>query len=858
MRALVPPENAEHTLNTIISISPIACVDPRYLPEAREQMGVKIPELETAPDGQVLDVEDEFIEGNVVPYVDEPTTQDIESLEALFAKADAILPSEDKPEFVPVNEGLTVDKDSGPKPAIESAVEEPQSSDNTSSIQRIAHSKYQSRMAEKFVSKFLYEADLAEKVVEGDDFHLKIHNEPYIPLVVEAHKLADDHYQLYLTHYIDMNGDLVHDGEMVFKVLSDGILQLDQTATQDAFRGGEHRVYNGGDRTFAKMFAMNIRAQGFGEAARTQLAQAAITHEEEPGFDPEEISLESPEEEEEVISESPQVEVTPNSPEPEEIQPSLLDDSSGIGDYVLDADGADPSWGNPEPTESVPTQEIAPPNPVPQEIVPLKPLRVNAQRGIVQQEREALITQARAMDLEQVAISLGLERYTSDKSKWHFGSHAISISANKGLFNDWHAHKGGSGAIDLVLHVNENWDFEQAVEWLTGESMVPVPSFQEAQAILEASQQPTVEPLVIPKTASANWGQVHTYLTQNRQIPADIVNQAFQQGSVFADERGNAVFTMQQLRQDSLTGEASNTLRAGAITGYALRGTGSDYKHITKGSSKADGWFLFHSGVNTQRIIITESPIEALSLAAMERNDHTLYLALNGNSPLPVEQLQHHIDQGGEVLTAFNNDAAGMNLSARVLEQISEAKTIYPDGDFNDWNEQLCHQPETYQNPEQDILSAPALDDLRDWYRKASLMQRGPEHQAQIAQVGRGERDFTERDAAAMAADNRAFALSERFIQHTQHMLIQWGQPQVDGTLVINIDQYHLRGSPNGLSLAVTSHDSKPLLQVEQGTLNHVTITPNDAQRFEILGAQAQQEQLRAQHSHSPSHEVSR
>ena len=90
---------------------------------------------------------------------------------------------------------------------------------------------------------------------------------------------------------------------------------------------------------------------------------------------------------------------------------------------------------------------------------------------------------------------------------------------------------------------------------------------------------------------------------------------------------------MQQLRQDSLTGEASNTLRAGAITGYALRGTDSDYKHITKGSSKADGWFLFHSGANTQRIVITESPIEALSLAAMERNEHTLYLALNGNSP---------------------------------------------------------------------------------------------------------------------------------------------------------------------------------------------------------------------------------
>ncbi|MEM9803818.1 MAG: strawberry notch C-terminal domain-containing protein [Cyanobacteria bacterium P01_D01_bin.56] len=853
MRALVPPENAERTLNTIITINPIACVDPRYLPEAREQMGVKIPELEEAPDGQVLEVEDEFIEGNGMPYVEDPTPQDIESLEALFAKADAILPSDQASEPESMEEAVPIEISSEPDPIVENS----QSSNNIPPIQQVARSKYQSRMAEKFVSKFLYEADLAEKVVEGDDFHLKILNEPYIPLVVEAHKLANDHYQLYLTHYIDINGDLVHDGEMVFNIMSDGILQLDQTATQDAFRGGEHRVYDGGDRTFAKMFAMNIRAQGFGEAARTQLAQATITHEEEPVSEPEEITPASPVEE--VISESSPEEVTLNSSKLEEIQPSLLDGPASIGDYSLDAAGADPSWGNPEPTEPTQHHESSSSNPEPQEIPPLKPLSINAQREMVQQDQEALITQARAMDLEKVAISLGLERYTSDKSKWHFGSHAISISANKGLFNDWHAHKGGSGAIDLVLHVNEDWDFKQAVEWLTGKSMVPVPSFQEAQAILEAAQQPTVEPLVIPKTASTNWNQVHSYLTQDRQIPADIVNQAFQQGSVFADERSNAVFTMQQLRQDSLTGEASNTLRAGAITGYALRGTDSDYKHITKGSSKADGWFLFQSGTDTQRIVITESPIEALSLAAMERSDNTLYLALNGNSPLPVEQLQHHIDQGGEVITAFNNDAAGMNLSARVLQQIPEAITLYPESNFNDWNEQLCHQPETFQNPEQDLLSAPALDDLRDWYRKASLMQRRPELQAQIAQVGRGEREFTERDAAAMAADNRAFALSERFIQHARHILTQWGQPQADGHLATDTDQYHLRGSPDGLSFSVTSSNGRPLLQVEQGTLSHVTITPNDAQRFETLGAQAQQEQLCAQHSYSsPSHEVSR
>ena len=166
-------------------------------------MGVKIPELEEAPDGQVLEVEDEFIEGNVVPYVEDPTPQDIESLEALFAKADAILPSDQASEPESVEEAVPIEISSKPDPIVENS----QSSNNTPPIQRVALSKYQTPMAEKFISKFLYEAALAEKVVEGDGFHLKIPNEPYIPLVVEAHKLADDHYQLYLTHYIDINGD---------------------------------------------------------------------------------------------------------------------------------------------------------------------------------------------------------------------------------------------------------------------------------------------------------------------------------------------------------------------------------------------------------------------------------------------------------------------------------------------------------------------------------------------------------------------------------------------------------------------------------------------------------------------------
>ena len=71
--------------------------------------------------------------------------------------------------------------------------------------------------AERQVSQFLHEAGLAQKVMGHESFHLRIENEPYLPLVVEAHTVGDDRL-LYLTHYREQNGDLIHDGEMVFAI----------------------------------------------------------------------------------------------------------------------------------------------------------------------------------------------------------------------------------------------------------------------------------------------------------------------------------------------------------------------------------------------------------------------------------------------------------------------------------------------------------------------------------------------------------------------------------------------------------------------------------------------------------------
>lgn len=79
----------------------------------------------------------------------------------------------------------------------------------------------------------------------SQEFHLRIENEPFIPLVVE--RQGDE---LYLTHYLTQNGDMFIDSEMVFRVRGEGQIEFKETAVQ-SLRGGESRIP---DRAFAQVF----------------------------------------------------------------------------------------------------------------------------------------------------------------------------------------------------------------------------------------------------------------------------------------------------------------------------------------------------------------------------------------------------------------------------------------------------------------------------------------------------------------------------------------------------------------------------------------------------------------------------
>ncbi|WP_287417706.1 SNF2-related protein [Oceanithermus sp.] len=126
----------------------------------------------------------------------------------------------------------------------------------------------------KAVAEFLERAGLREHVLrEGDedgDYHLRIPNPPFLPLVIERHPGRDGAPRLYLTHYRhadpdDPMSDIYLDGELVYKVAPDGALELEETATHDPIRGYELR---GRDPQFARVFAQNLTDHFYHEVPR--------------------------------------------------------------------------------------------------------------------------------------------------------------------------------------------------------------------------------------------------------------------------------------------------------------------------------------------------------------------------------------------------------------------------------------------------------------------------------------------------------------------------------------------------------------------------------------------------------------
>jgi hypothetical protein len=305
----------------------------------------------------------------------------------------------------------------------------------------------------------------------------------------------------------------------------------------------------------------------------------------------------------------------------------------------------------------------------------------------------------RAIPLEVVLTSWGAVRDRQDTSRWRTPRGPLSITGAK--FHNWHSGHGGGGAIDLVMHLG-GWDAGRAISWLERElgghvaappvSTVRYPLNSMASSTHRATcgeehsdsdsrtPRPRHRQIRLPTPSLADLSRVRRYLTQVRGLTATILDSLIDDGTLYADERGNAVFVM-------VAGKPNRPV------GAELRGTGDRvWRGLAPGSCKNAGYFwLGHR--EAQHIVLCESAIDAISCFQLQTQLPT--------PPLPAQcicistagvrsdapWLHPLLTRGYQIHCGFDIDEPGEAASRQLITRYPSIQRLRPPR--HDWNDAL-------------------------------------------------------------------------------------------------------------------------------------------------------------------------
>ena len=196
---------------------------------------------------------------------------------------------------------------------------------------------------------------------------------------------------------------------------------------------------------------------------------------------------------------------------------------------------------------------------------------------------------------------------------------------------------------------------------------------------------------VVPINGERLWRQAQhlrsgsrawAYLIERRALPASTVDRAVKIGALREGVHG----TMWAQHQGA----------SGRITGWEMRGP--YYKGFAKGGTKSLFW-LGHPPV-ADRIVVTESAIDAMSLASIEDwREGTLYASTGGGfGPETEAALRKFLPRHARLIAATDRGTGGEILASRLHDLATSCGTdftrLVPEA--KDWNAQLCPDPSEF------------------------------------------------------------------------------------------------------------------------------------------------------------------
>ena len=235
-----------------------------------------------------------------------------------------------------------------------------------------------------------------------------------------------------------------------------------------------------------------------------------------------------------------------------------------------------------------------------------------------------------------------------------------SLKISNGKWN-WHSRGiGGRTALDYLMKVR-GMDFVSAVETLCGERGAAVWTPSEA-----SRREKPEKPFLLPQENRCGTAAV-SYL-MGRGIDADVISRCIREGILYESRQyHNCVFVGKD-------GE-------GKARYACLRGIYGSFKKDVDGSDKRYSFSLSSAYKDSPCVAVTESPIDALSVASllkMQGEDWTKnhYLSLGGTAPRALLTFLHDHPAVGCISLCLDNDKAGILGMEKIREAVREDEEL--------------------------------------------------------------------------------------------------------------------------------------------------------------------------------------
>lgn len=251
----------------------------------------------------------------------------------------------------------------------------------------------------------------------------------------------------------------------------------------------------------------------------------------------------------------------------------------------------------------------------------------------------------------------------------------------------WHWHSrgfGGTTALNYLIRVR-GMEFTEAVQVLVYEARAgPFP------AVPSKSPPPKKPKAFALPARNRNNDRMIAYL-RGRGIDQDIIRRCIEVGTLYEGRKyHNCVFSGQRDKK-------------GKVRFACVRATTGGFRQDIEGSDKRYSFLFPATTPPGEVVMVAEAPIDALSMATMQKNrsagwDSLHYLSLSGVSPLALLHLLREYPQVNHVVLGLDQDKAGLEAVEKIRTAIYEDEglrdrtlciTVSPPHTGKDYNEAL-------------------------------------------------------------------------------------------------------------------------------------------------------------------------